>query len=265
MNPTDICSVPPALAPNAWHAFGGIWRLTARRFLNARSFLALAGALTLLGFLLTALTQNASPRFYFEWTAGFYLTFVVPILAFLSGAGAMRDEMKPQAVDYTLTRPIRRPAVVVFKFISHVACIQIGYLLALAIVIAVGAYRQIPTLWSALPWLLTAQVMAVAAFAALGALSAVLTSRYLIVGLLYAGIVEVAVGNIPTQINRLSMTRQLRTLLQPVLAPTSPNLVPEESLFSTFGFLAVFTVVMLGLAAAVFSRLELAGARPGET
>ena len=75
--------------------------------------------LVLLTLLTFAIVRPGRVMPFSNWTAGFYLTFLVPLLAFLSGGGAMRDEMKPSSVDYVLTRPVRRTAFVVFRFLSH--------------------------------------------------------------------------------------------------------------------------------------------------
>lgn len=255
---------PAIVAPNVWHAFGGVWRLTVRRLLAPAQLLTVAGLLVLLAVPSLALGKDGDAKFYFDWTARFYLTFLVPILSFLTGAGAMRDEMKPVSTDYILTRPVRRPFFLSCKFLSHLACAQVGYLLALGVLVAVGMFRQIPLILPALPWLLLGQVVAITAFTAFGFFCAVLSSRYLVIGLVYAGIVEVAIGNIPTQLNRLSMTHQVKMLLHPMLVLVHPELKAQQPVLTCIVVLAAFAVVMLALAAAVFSLLELAGSRGGE-
>ena len=42
MSPPLTSTHPSPIAPNAWHAFGGIWRLTFRRFLVPGELLGLA-------------------------------------------------------------------------------------------------------------------------------------------------------------------------------------------------------------------------------
>ena len=253
------------VAPNLRHAFGGIWRLTFRRFLAPSQWTIPAILLAVLVLIAFASIHDGNERLFFRWTTQFYLTFLVPILAILSGAGAIRDEMKPATVDYVLTRPVRRPAFVVFNFLSHLACLEAGFLLALGAVLAVGVYRQIPALFAALPWLLLGQVVAVAAFAAFGLLCGAITSRYLVVGLVYGGIVESAIGRVPTQLNRLSMTHQLRTLLEQVLPGFNPTLPPAQSPLAIVSLLLVFSAVMLAAAALFFAFQELAGARTNDT
>ncbi len=268
MNLPSSSSPPPLaapVAPNLRHAFGGIWRLTFRRFLAPSQWTVPAILLAVLTLIAIATVREGNAVHFFRWTSGFYLTFLVPILAFLSGAGAIRDEMKPATVDYVFTRPVRRPAFVVFKFLSHLVCLEGGFLLALGAVVAVGGYRHIPSLFASLPWLLLGQAVAVAAFAAFGLLCGAITSRYLVVGLVYGGIVESAIGRVPTQLNRLSMTHQLRALLEQVLPGFNPALPPTQSPLAIVSLLLVFSAVMLAAAALLFAFQELAGARTNET
>jgi ABC-type transport system involved in multi-copper enzyme maturation permease subunit len=253
----------PRVKPNQRNAFGGVWRLTFRRWLSLNQLLATAGLLVVLAGILGASVSRADASAYFDWTGDFFVGVVVPVLAFLSGAGAMRDDMKPGAVDYLFTRPVRRTAFVVFRYLSHLACTQLSFLLAFGVLVAVGVFREIPGLAAGLPLLLLAQVLTIAAFSALGFLCAVLVSRYLVIGLLYAGIIEAGVGQIPTQLSRLSMTRQIRELLEPVMLGVSDGFSAGAAL-STTGLMLVFSAAFVVVAAVVFSMKELAGAAARE-
>lgn len=264
MSPTSPEIPLGPVTPNVWHAFGGVWRLTARRFLARAQLLALLGLLLLLAVPSVASSADGDVKFYFDWTARFYLTLLVPVLSFLAGAGAMREEMKAVTTDYVLTRPLRRPFFLLFKFFSQLACMQAAHALALGVLVGVGLYRDISPITAALPWLLLAQVLAVTAFTAFGFFCAVVSSRYIIIGFVYAGIVEAAIGNIPTQLNRLSMTHQLRMLLHPMLVMIDPELKFQQGVALSSAVLLAFAAVMLALAAAVFSLLELAGSRANE-
>src|SRR5947209_5949293 len=87
---------PPRVAPNLSHAFGGIWRLTFRRFFQPMHALMVVGGCALLVLLSLPVSHNPeSARVgLLPWVIGFYVTFIVPVLAFISAGGAMRDEMK---------------------------------------------------------------------------------------------------------------------------------------------------------------------------
>jgi ABC-type transport system involved in multi-copper enzyme maturation permease subunit len=227
--------------------------------------LRLAGLLGGLALLTLAATRSPDPHVFFEWTINFYLAFLVPVLAFISGGGAIRDDLQPETVDYVFTRPIPRPAFVGFKYCSHLAGLQVNGLLALGVLIGIGAFRHVPGLYAALPLLLLAQVLAVAVFTAFGFLCGSVTTRYLIVGMVYAGVVEVGIGNIPTQLSRLSLLHHLKALLQPLTAGPHPAAVPAQNAVLTTGLLLLVSAVMLAAAAVVFGQQELAGGKPKES
>lgn len=264
MNPPTTtpspASSPARIAPNQLHAFGGIWRLTFRRFLLPGHWLMLGIALAVLALLLYAGgVHGGSPEWFIQWTATFYLAFLVPALAFMAAAGAMRDEMKSGTVDYVLTRPVPRPAFVVFKFFAHTVCTQIDFLFAFGVVAGFAALaHDVPFLASAAPKLLLCQILLVTAFSGLGFLCGAITSRYVIIGLAYAGIIEAGVGQIPTQINRLSMTHQVRDLLRP-LWDHSAELTAAPGWFGTAATLLAFCALTLAAAAAIFTWRELSG------
>jgi len=54
-----------------------------------------------------------------SWAETFVLMTVLPILAFEAGARAVREDLKPGAVDYLITRPIPRWAYVIFKYVGQ--------------------------------------------------------------------------------------------------------------------------------------------------
>jgi ABC-2 type transport system permease protein len=277
MNASSSTFAPPRVPPNAAHAFGGIWRLTIRRFYSLSYWLTMAGMLALLVVFSFPAVSNRSgsgsgtslvgmdSNGFLPWAGAFYLCFLVPIMVFLSAGGVMRDDLSPSSIDYILNRPVRRPAFIVFRFISHVACAQLNYLLALAVVVGIGAYRNVPGLWNAVPMLLLAQVAVVIAFSAFGFLTAMLTSRYVIVGLVYGAIVEAAVGNTPTQLNRISMLRQAFSIVEPALGGfhlgmRGPLAAEPLSPAAATALLLTMSVGMIAITATLFSVKEFTGA-----
>ena len=256
---TTALPSPARVTPNQLHAFGGVWRLTFRRFLLPGHWLMLGIALAVLALLCFSLGQGRKGNGdYVGWIVGFYVTFLVPAFAFMAAGGAIRDEMKSGTVDYVLTRPVRRPAFLVFKYLAHTLCTQLDFLFAFGVVLAIGVLRDVPGLAEAAPKLLLGQVLLVAAFSAFGFLGGVLTSRYVIVGLAYGGLIEVGVGQIPTQLSRLSMTHQVRDLLGSLAG--SDTLAPTAlSALGTSGIVLLFGATMLALAAVIFTVRELSG------
>jgi ABC-2 type transport system permease protein len=268
MSTTASTYPAPRVTPNLRSALGGIWRLTLRRFMVPAHWATVLG----LCLLLIPMSMPAAPsvaaaaKGFIPWVIGFYLTFIVPLMAFITAAGAMRDEMKAGNVDYVFTRPIPRPAFIGFKFLSHVGCAQLDFLLSFAAIVALGLYRQVPNLWAAVPALLGTQILVVIAFSAFGFLCGIITTRYIIVGLAYAAVIEVGVGQIPTQLNKISMTHQVQAALKKwfiesgdvPMAPNAANL-PDVSIAATITLLLGFTAICLFIAGAIFSFRELAG------
>lgn len=263
---------PPRVPPHAGHALGGIWRLTARRFSTLNYWLVLAGMLAALVVLSLPAASNrpAAARDFLSWAGGFYVCFVVPVLSFILGGGAMRDDLGAAAVDYVFTRPVRRPLYVLFKYIAHVAAVQIDFLFALMVVAGIGMFWRVPGLWDAVPYVVLGQVVAVFVFTAAGFFCAQITSRYVIVGLVYSAVVEVGLGNVPTQVNQISLLRHMVALVRPVLGDRGWSLTPG-ALAGTVSVPATLAV-LFGVAAAglvvcaiIFSRREFAGEGARET
>lgn len=270
MNPSVASSSstalpPPRVTPNVAHAFGGIWRLTIRRYFTPGHWLAVGGMLAVLAlFAFGASTSMNRLNHYVSWIALFYVCFLVPVLSFISAAGLLRDDLNPGSVDYVFTRPVSRPLFVLFRYVCHVICVQLDFLLALAVVLGVGVARGVPDLADAVPLLLLGQVTVIAVFSAFGFFCGMLTARYVILGLSYAGAIEVGIGNIPTQLNRISMIRHAREILRPLLGDQrigmgGPLAVAPLSSSASLALLAAFVVGLLGLTVLLFSYRELAG------
>ncbi len=254
----------PRVRPNLAHAFGGVWRLSIRRYYSPSRWLMLAGMLVVLGaFSIPATTTQAqAAREFLPWAARIYVGFLVPLLAFLSAAGLVRDDLQAGSVDYLFTRPVRRPVFVGLRYLAHASCTQIDFLFGLAVIAGLGIFHQVPGLAEALPLLLLAQVVAIMAFSAFGFLCAMITSRYVIIGLLYGALIEVGLGNVPTHLSSLSMSRQILTILAPLLERSggnSPMVVAAMSAPIAAGILLGTAVVMLGLTALIFHVREPAG------
>jgi len=263
--PPSLPDPLPQASPNWRRAFGGVWRLTYPRTLSPASLGILAGLTGLLALIALSAVRSGNAEHFSQWSVNFYLTFVVPVIAFLTAAGVVQDDMKAATVDYVLTRPVRRPAFVLYRYFSHTACLQIQCLLPLAVLLAVGAFRQVPGLATAGPSLLLAQILAIAAFSALGFTFGAYTSRYLVVGIVYANIIEMGVGNIPTQLNRLSMTHHVRTVAGELLHQQTGGRAQSDSLFVAASALALFSLIFVALAAVLFSFREATGAKPKES
>lgn len=264
---TDATSFPPArVTPHAGRALAGIWRLTARRFFTPGYWLTLAGMLAVLVVfsIPAAPNQAAAELGFLPWAAGFYVCFLVPVLAFIGGAGAMRDDLGAATVDYVFTRPVPRGRYLVYRYLTQLGVAQIDFFLGLWVVTGIGLYWEVPELSEALPTLLGAQVTAVAVFTALGLCCGLLTARYVIVGIVYGALIEVGLGSVPTQLSEISLLRRLLGLVRPLLGDggwvlSRAGIGDAVSVTSTLLVFAGVIVAAVGLGALWLSRREFAG------
>ena len=269
--PTTLPAPPPLTraprpVPNAAHAFGGIWRLTSRRFFTPGYWAMLVAMLAgLVVFSIPAADNRVEAATgLLPWAAGFYVCFLLPILSFIGGAGAMRDDLGAGTVDYVFTRPVTRRAYIAFRYLAQMACTQIDFLFALGVVAGLGLFWQVPGLWSAMPLLLLAQVVGIIVFTAAGFFCGLLTTRYIIVGLLYGAVIEIGVGNVPTQLNQISLLRHLLAILRPILGESGWALdrfsdAEPSNAFAAVGLLLAVAAALVALTAVLFSFREFAG------
>ena len=258
---------PPRVKPNALHAFGGIWRLSVRRFFSLNRWLVFAGMLALLVLFSIGVAPNReqAAREFLPWVVRFYVCFLVPVLAFLAAAGVVRDDLQSGSVDYLFTRPVRRPTFIFLRYLAQVGCAQIEFLLSLLVLVGIGMFREVPGMQAAIPRLLLAQVLVVGAFSAFGFLCAMLTSRYVVIGLVYGAVIEVGLGNVPTQLSRLSMIRQTIGILNPLLGGqpagiSGPLAVEALSAPASVLLLLGISAAMVGVTALLFGLREPGGA-----
>ena len=52
----------------------------------------------------------------------FFLRFIVPVLGVFYGTSLMADEVEDRTITYLFTRPIRRGAVLVGKYLAYLVC-----------------------------------------------------------------------------------------------------------------------------------------------
>src|SRR5215469_6678923 len=67
-------------------------------------------------------TTMAGPAIFGLMIWVFYLRFTVPVLGVFYGTSLIADEVEDKTITYLFTRPIRRGAVLIGKFIAYMAC-----------------------------------------------------------------------------------------------------------------------------------------------
>ncbi|HZL42581.1 MAG TPA: ABC transporter permease subunit [Verrucomicrobiae bacterium] len=198
---------------------------------------------------------NWSDAFY-RWLVDLYFFIVLPLSCVWASGALIRDELQSDTLGFLTTRPLSRARLLVVKYLSQAAWLQIAFLLETALLFAAGGLRHIPAIGALLPLFLAAQVLAVFAWSALGAFLGLVTRRYVAMALLYGLFVEMGIGRIPTNINNLSLMRHLKTLLAHNPAVQRIYEWPGAGVPLSVGALMLATVVFLSLAAVLFTFVE---------
>lgn len=143
----------------------------------------------------------------------FYFFMVLPFSCVWACGGLIRDELQSDTLGFLTTRPIKRASLVTLKYFAQVTWLEIVTLVQGLLLMSAGVVRHIPGLGALAALFLAVQFLAVLAWSALGLLLGQITKRYLPMALVYGLIVELGIGDIPTNINTLSLMRHLRALL----------------------------------------------------
>jgi len=193
---------------------------------------------------------------YFQWIINFYFLVILPLACVNASGALIRDELQADTLGFLLTRPVSRAQLLAAKYLSQTAWLQLLLLSETLLLFAVGWLQDMQDLGPVLLLLLGAQFLAVFAWSALGVLLGLIAKRYIALALVYGLIVERGIGNIPTNINSLSLTRHLKSLLALTASPPTIYDWPGQSPWLAAGALVLAAVVFLGIAVGLFTFLE---------
>jgi hypothetical protein len=193
---------------------------------------------------------------FYHWLIDLYFFILLPLTC-VRGCGALiRDELQTDTLGFLVTRPVSRARLLVVKYLSQVAWLQIILFAETMLLFATGATREIPSLEKLLPLFLGAQILAIPAWGGLGVLLGQITTRYMAAALIYGVVVEMGIGQIPTNINTLSLLRHIETLLSQNGALQEVFNWEAGTTWIAILALLLAPVIFVGLAAALFSLIE---------
>ncbi len=232
-----------------------MWLLTWRKKTVPGSLPALlASVFALPLFVLLVFDVEGTSGYYM--LIGVYLRIILPFYALVSFGDLIRDEIQSNTLVFLTTRPLSRARLFLIKYLCLMAWIQLLMLAQGVFLWLAGCAHKIEAMGPLLPLLLTAQFLAVLVFGALSALMGLIHKRFLVLGVLYGLVVEIGIGQIPTNVNNLSMTRHLKILLGN--HPIFHDAFQYDPTGTATSVLAILTAAVgfLGLGALLFSRLE---------
>jgi ABC-2 type transport system permease protein len=192
------------LAFSRWTSLWTLYVLTLRQHLHGRRWMVMAGLFALSAGLviLIRVTAPIVPPLQLEFIIAFMFIpqAILPLLALVYASGIVRDEQEEQTMTYLLIRPIPKWALYLAKLFATLTTtvfLAAAMTVLLYATIYIGAHAD----WSdvSLRCLKAASVhsLAVATYCCLFGLISLLTSRVLIVGVLYAGFFEGFLANLP--------------------------------------------------------------------
>jgi hypothetical protein len=193
---------------------------------------------------------------FYHWLIDFYFFVILPLSCVGACGALIREELQNDTLGFLTTRPLTRAKLMVVKYLSQSAWLQIVVLAQALLLFGAGSLKQIPGLGTLLPMFLAIQFLAVFTWSALGALLGLVTKRYMAIALLYGFIVEMGIGRIPTNVNTLSMIRHLKSLLAHNAALQEVYEWPMRGIPFSLAALAFGTVVFLSMAAFMFTFRE---------
>lgn len=201
-------AVTPALRPPAHTsqraALWTLYTLTLRQYLHGKRWMVMIALFLLpVGLAITVRVHARHPSsVLLEFLAGFMFVpqAILPIIALLYASGMIQDEQEEQTITYLLVRPIPKWAIYCMKLfatwtIAVILTIVLTVLTYAAIYVGAGS----PAAEVVLRCTKAAMVhsLAVIAYCSLFGLISLITRRTLVVGIVYAAVVEGLFANLP--------------------------------------------------------------------
>jgi ABC-type transport system involved in multi-copper enzyme maturation permease subunit len=144
----------------------------------------------------------------------FFLRFIVPVLGVFYGTALIADEVEDRTVTYLFTRPIRRGAVLVGKYLAYVVCTTLVVLpsvvLAFFLLVPLAQVGRTFTAFAADLGLLA---LGLAAYGALFALVGAALKRPLVSGLVFVFGWEQVALLVPGYLKRFTVAHYVQGLV----------------------------------------------------
>ena len=193
-----------------------------------------------------------------------FLWFIVPVLGVFYGTSLIADEVDDKTITYLFTRPVRRGAVVVGKYIAYLLCTSLVVLPSVMVVyFLMVPFSQIPGTFMSLVIDLGVLGLGLAAYGALFALIGAALKRPLVVGLVFIFGWELITLVIPGYLKRFTLAYYLQPLVPHSMPAGDTVSLLQGAVFrdppsvaASLSWLAVAIVISLILAVRVVEQRE---------
>lgn len=194
----------------------------------------------------------------------FYLRFTVPVLGVFYGTALMADEVEDKTITYLFTRPIRRGAVLIGKYLAYLGCTIFVVLPSVMLVYLLVVPMQGSLGGSFIDLVKDLALLAVG-LAVYGALFAFIGAKFkrpLLIGLVFVFGWEQAALAFPGYLKQFTIAYYLQAMV--------PHAMPNDGVvsliqgifrespgvFTSLFWLAMIWALFLGLAAWIVERRE---------
>lgn len=196
-------------------------------------------------------------------SAGIYLFLLYPLmfsmlLALLYGTAVISAELEAKTLTYLFTRPIAKWKIIVSKYAAITALLAVSTVVSLVLSwLILGS----PGGWGLIGGLVLATLGAAAVYNAIfAALGTVFLKRAMVIGLIYAVIIEGFLSFVPAVINNLTATYYLRSVVIQVyggrVSRDLTDMVGDASLSFSLAVLTLMVLLALGAACLVATQRE---------
>ena len=198
----------------------------------------------------------------------FFLRFSVPVLGVFYGTALIADEVEDRTITYLFTRPIRRGAVLMGKYLAYLACTGLVVLPSVMVVYFLLVPVGGGSLGAAFPALvkdLGLLGLGLAVYGAVFALVGASFKRPLLSGLIFVFGWEPVIVAVPGYMKKFTVAHYLQALVPHAMPQDSGTSViqsilqvfgPPPSVWSSLVWLVVIWVTGLALATRVVERRE---------
>jgi ABC-2 type transport system permease protein len=193
-----------------------------------------------------------------------YLRFIVPVLGVFYGTSLVADEVEDKTITYLFTRPLRRGAVLLGKYLAYLACTTLVVLPSVMIVyFMLVPFGEVARSFPALVTDLGLLALGIAAYGALFTMVGAWLKRPLVVGLVYVFGWEQFAMLMPGYLRRFTVAYYLQALV-PHAMPADEGIASllrsvltdtPSTLLSLF-VLGAITAISLALAMRTIERRE---------
>jgi ABC-2 type transport system permease protein len=221
-------------------SFWTVYALTLRQHLHGKRWMVIAGMCALCAGLVILVRATAPdvPPLMLEFVFAFMFIpqAILPLVALIYASGIVRDEQEEQTMTYLLIRPIPKWALYALKLFATLTS-TVALVVALTFLTYAAVYVGNETSFKDVAYraLQAASIhsLAVVAYCCLFGLISLLTTRTLVVGILYTALFEGAMANMPFSIRLATViyyTRLIAYRSMQFLVPLPGNSSRTEDL-----------------------------------